>query len=293
MDPKEPKLVRSRWKRSFLTGLGALLPTILTIAVIAFAFGFLRDNISEPINRMTRTLLKTPPARKVLRGEFAQNYVLRGFLGWKENWLDEDFHPDDPEDPLPMFGDGTKEARVDRLVPWWFGFIIATILVFVFGLIIASYVGRQIWRAVEALLSRVPVIKTVYPYAKQISEFFFGGKKKLRYESVVAIEYPRRGIWSLGFVTGNGLNDLWGAKKRRFVTVFIPTSPTPLTGYSMMVPAEEVLPVNMSVDEAFRFIITAGVIVPPHQIPQEVLKTRKVTRPVPQREPQGQAQGEA
>jgi len=293
MEPREPKPVRSRWKRSFLTGLGALLPTILTIAVIAFAFGFLRDNFSEPINRTTRALLKTAPAHKVLQTEFARNYFLRGFLGWKEKWLDEEFRPDDPEDPLPMFGDGTKEARVDRLVPWWFGFIIATVLIFVFGFLIASYVGRRVWRTVEALLSRIPIIKIVYPYAKQISEFFFGGKKVLKYESVVIIEYPRRGIWSLGFVTGSGLNDLWESKKRRFLTVFIPTSPAPMTGYTMMVPAEEVFPVNMSIDEAFRFIITAGVIVPPHQIPQEVLKTRKVTRPVPQREPQGQAQGEA
>lgn len=288
MAPKKTKGFRARYKRAFFTGLGALLPTILTIAVISFAFGFLRDHISEPINNTTRAVLKTPVARRVLESDFVRNYVLQGLLGWDEKWLNEDLNELDSQgdpvegDTLPFFGDGTQEARVDKLVPWWFGLIIATILVFFFGFLIASYVGRRIWRGVETGIGRIPVVKTVYPYAKQISQFFFGGKKKLRYESVVFLEYPRRGIYSLGFVTGNGLQDVCEAKKRRLVTVFVPSSPTPFTGYTMMVPAEDVIFVNMTADEALRFTISGGVIVPPHQIPQEVLKTRKVQRPVPQ-----------
>lgn len=87
------------------------------------------------------------------------------------------------------------------------------------------------------------------------------------FSSVVAVEYPREGIWSMGFVTGSGIEKVVNNVKKEFLTIFIPTSPTPFTGFVIMVPREQTIELNLTMEQALRFVVSAGVIVPGREQP--------------------------
>ncbi len=103
----------------------------------------------------------------------------------------------------------------------------------------------------------------------------------MRFNRVVAVEYPRRGIFSLGFITSDGIKSVSRAKGRRVVAVFIPTSPTPLTGWTVLVDETEILDVDMTVDEAVRFVVSCGVLVPGDFVKVPDQPQRELDRPVP------------
>jgi uncharacterized membrane protein len=118
-----------------------------------------------------------------------------------------------------------------------------------------------VYRAVETWVSDLPIVRKVYPHAKQLSEFFFR-EKPMEWSAVVAIEYPRRGVYSLGFMTAEGIEELNELSGRRLISVYMPTSPMPFTGYVIAVPADEVIKLEMTIEEAFRWVVSAGVVLP-------------------------------
>ncbi len=98
---------------------------------------------------------------------------------------------------------------------------------------------------------------------KQITDFFLTQKEqKSVFSRVVAVEYPRKGIWSMGMVTGSGLKKVVDRVEKEFLTILIPTSPTPFTGFVIMVPKEQTIELDMTIEEALRFTVSAGVIMP-------------------------------
>ena len=108
-----------------------------------------------------------------------------------------------------------------------------------------------------------PLLKQVYPYIKQVTDFFLTqGEKKKMFSRVVAVEYPRKGIWSIGLVTGKGLKKVIDKEEKELLSVFIANTPTPVTGFVIMVPNDEVIDLDMPIEEAFKFIVSAGVITP-------------------------------
>jgi uncharacterized membrane protein len=221
----------SRFRSYFLRGLAILVPTILTIWIFIWGYNFIQNNISVHINR--------------------------GLA-----WVDVQLEGED-------WGDGQTEIAVDKKELWtkgWHsiaGFIVALIAVCVVGMILASVVGRSLWRYVEKLIMNVPFIRRVYPYIKQITDFLLvQNQKDQLFVRVVGVEYPRKGIWSIGMVTGEGLPKLVNNFRKEFVTVFVPTSPTPFTGFVIMVPKKETIDLDMTVEEALRFTVSAGVITP-------------------------------
>ena len=141
------------------------------------------------------------------------------------------------------------------------GFLIAFIVVVFVGAFLASFIGRTLWRIFERAFMKAPVVRKIYPHIKQVTDFFLT-KEKLAFRRVVAVEYPRKGIWSIAMVTGTGLEKINESHQKDFLTLFVPTSPTPFTGYVIMVSKDEVVELNMSVEEAVRFTISAGVISP-------------------------------
>jgi len=166
-----------------------------------------------------------------------------------------------------IFG-GLVKARIANLEQIWIdwrlhitGFVIAISLIYFFGIFLASFVGRWIWRLVETFLTRTPVVGQVYPHVKQVTDFFLS-EKRLQYSQVVAVEYPRKGIWSLGLLTGEAPKSLRERLGDDLISVFIPSSPAPLTGYVVCTKRSEVVELTISIDEAFRFIISGGVLKP-------------------------------
>jgi uncharacterized membrane protein len=216
-----------RFRSYFLRGLAVLLPTILTIWIFMWGYKFIQENISVYINRGIVQLVMS------LQGE--QQYL-------------------------------TKEDMVKFWVNGWgsiAGFLIALIIVCVVGVVLTSVVGKAIWRMVEKFIMNTPFLRQVYPYVKQITDFLLTRQEQQKaLLSVVAVEYPRKGIWSVGYVTGRGIRKIVGGKDKEFVTILIPTAPTPLSGFVIMVPKEDTIDLDMSIEEALRFIISGGVIMP-------------------------------
>ncbi|HHW07904.1 MAG TPA: DUF502 domain-containing protein [Clostridia bacterium] len=142
------------------------------------------------------------------------------------------------------------------------GVLSILILVFLTGLFTANVLGRTLLNYGEALISRVPIVGVIYRTVKQIIEAF--STDKSAFQRVVMLEYPRKGIYALAFVTGTSEGVLTEnvPGKERLVNVFLPTTPNPTSGFLLLVPESELIPVDISVEEGIKLIISGGVITP-------------------------------
>lgn len=144
--------------------------------------------------------------------------------------------------------------------------ILAVLVVYVLGVLIAGIIGRRLVAWTDHLFGRLPIVRYIYPHAKQLSDFLFG-KRNVNFSRVVVVEYPRKGVYSMGFATSKGIEGVSRKLGRKMIAVFIPTSPTPFTGWTILVDESEVMYPDMSVDEAVRFAISCGVIIPGEEPP--------------------------
>lgn len=141
------------------------------------------------------------------------------------------------------------------------GLLLALLLLLVTGVLVTNLVGRQLVTWWESLLKRIPIVRSVYSGAKTFTETVFTDKGKA-FKSVLLVEYPRKGIWTLGFQSGEQVAEAAHRAGRGLVCVFIPTTPNPTSGFIILVPAEDVIPLDMSIDDAMRLIFTLGVVAP-------------------------------
>ncbi len=241
-----------------------MLPTVLTIWVFLLVYTFIQDNISYHINRgLVRVIVLVGRDRIEIEDKDVRAYL----LDTKPELLGN-------EGELAIHmkrSDIRCKALIRRLEKRWVngpasiaGFIIAVVSVCIVGAILASVMGRALWRYVEKLILNTPVLRRVYPYIKQVTDFLLAPEQQraLSFARVVAVEYPRKGIWALGFVTGSGLKNVTENLRKEFLTVLVPTSPTPFTGFVTIVPKKSVIDVDMTIEEAFRFLMSGGVITP-------------------------------
>ena len=146
-----------------------------------------------------------------------------------------------------------------------FAVSILIIVLYFLGQLVTNRLGAWVVRKFEsALVGRVPLVSNVYSSVKQVTDFLFT-ERTIEYNRIVAIEYPRRGIWSLGFVTGESMLEITTAAGEPLVSILIPTSPMPVTGYTINVPKTEIIDLNITIDQAFQFCISCGVLVPENQ----------------------------
>lgn len=147
------------------------------------------------------------------------------------------------------------------------GFPVAIIIIFFAGYLTAGFLGRAILRGLEKwVLGRFPIIRSIYPYAKQFSDLFIASDKRVAFQKVVAVQYPRQGIYTVGFVTSEGMKDLDVRLGKKSVSVFIPSTPTPFTGFTIFVPQDDIIPLSITVDEGVRLVVSAGVLIPTQQL---------------------------
>ncbi len=132
------------------------------------------------------------------------------------------------------------------------------------GKFMALSAGRITWNGVEAMIRRLPVIRNVYSSVKQVTDFVFS-EQEVQFTRVVAVQYPRKGIWSVGFVTGESMLDMRTAADEPVISVLMPTSPMPATGFTITVRKSETIDLDISIDQAIQFVISCGVVVPPNQ----------------------------
>jgi uncharacterized membrane protein len=142
------------------------------------------------------------------------------------------------------------------------GLLIAFICITFIGAIAAGYFGRTIIRLTESVLSRMPVVRGFYGAVKQIFETVFQNRSN-SFRQVVLLEYPRRGIWIIGFVTGMTEGEIRDLTEDDVVNVFIPSTPVPTTGFLIFVPRRDLIALSMTVEEGIKFVVSTGIVVPP------------------------------
>jgi uncharacterized membrane protein len=256
--PAPPK--RSPFRKFFVRGLGILLPTVLTIWILLTVYQFLQSRIAEPINRGVQELViqltPWPYASAEAQSRFAQNQP-------------------DPQRYIQNDTLRRTATRRAQLRQWWgqyavvldlIGLVIAVVLIYAVGLVLGSFIGRRLHQRGEELIHRLPLVKRVYPSVKQVTDFFVGEKnQQLQFNRVVAVQYPRKGLWSVGLVTGDTMRDIEQAAEATCLTVFIPSSPTPFTGYVITVPKSDTLDLPITIEEAMKFAVSGGVLIPEQQ----------------------------
>ena len=145
------------------------------------------------------------------------------------------------------------------------GFIVTLIVIFLVGLVTANFVGKKLVDWIGLLFSRIPLVRTVYTGAKEVVQTFILDRPS-QFRQVVLVEYPRKGIYSIAFVTGSPSGDLASKVGANFLHLFIPTTPNPTSGFFILVPREETIPLKISVEDAFKLIMSAGMSMPAGKI---------------------------
>lgn len=267
-----------RFRTAVLRGLAVTLPPVLTIVILAWAINTVRQYVLTPVEDGVRELLvwKMSDIRFEPAGEETRQAVVK-FDGVPYQRL----HPSGEFIPLEVsewldanvsyagpFRTGKEAYRAyvsaRYLRPQWV-VPIFSVLFLLFLYILGKLLAAGIWDIFERGLLALPIVRSVYRSVRKVTNFLFTENQQ-HYKRVVAIEYPRKGIWSIGLVTSDGVSIVNQAAREPTVTVLLPGSPTPVTGYCVMVPTRETHDLRMSIDQALQFYISCGVSVPPHQM---------------------------
>ena len=150
-----------------------------------------------------------------------------------------------------------------------FGIILAIFILLITGMLAANLFGRRLVALWEAILNRIPLVRSIYNSVKQISTTILDSNGK-SFRKVVMLQYPRKGIWSIGFLTNEDVSTEIESLSDDLVAVFVPTTPNPTSGFIIMAPREDVTELDMTVEEGFKFIISMGVITPDGPIRTEI-----------------------
>lgn len=270
MPKSETRTFRSDFRRFFVKGLAVLLPTVLTLWILVKAYEFIDVTIAQPINgRIRFVIAQTTPHLEILQNNFdpSDKAVEKELAQLKA---------DDVANATTA--SVTKQLRAAKIMIWWqtrwymnfIGIIVAILAVYIAGRLLGGFLGRRIQVKLERLLTSIPLIKQIYPYVKQVVDFLISDDRPLKFNRVIMVEYPRKGIWAVGLVTGEPMRvvqDHISGVDGPGITVFVPSSPTPFTGYTITVARDSVIEIPITIDEALRFTISGGVLIPSNQAP--------------------------
>ena len=222
------------FRRFFLSGMAALLPTLITLWLLVKIWEFLWESLGQHIIFTIRQVWYYLGHKGLLRDEPAA-YI-------REYW--------------------SSDSMMTRLV----GVLLAIVLVYTVGVFVGNFIGRQFYRLAESAVMRIPLIRAVYPAVKQVTDFILSNRSnRFAGSHVVACQPHEGGIWSIGLITGGGIKPLNDASGEDMVTVFVPSTPTAFSGYVLVVPRRSVIELPMTVEEAMRLLVSGGVIVPDEQ----------------------------
>jgi len=282
-----------RSRKSFLLrGVITLLPAVLTIIALTVLVQFVNRYVTRPVNASLYWSLE------------------RNALGWDLldgmdidpndiDYLDVDLLPGELQDlarregtPSAGFREALAEHRDARAgffrdlralgidpiklrtavtgrVHPLIGVAISVLLVIAISWLAGGFLGRHLVASLDRTLQSLPIVRSVHPYTKQLVEFFLSDKGP-EFENVVALQFFGPGVWSVGFVTGPGMKTVRKEIGGRTLSVFLPSSPVPMTGYTAFVDADCVVPLSISVDDAIRIVVSGGVLIPPAESVQEL-----------------------
>ena len=145
------------------------------------------------------------------------------------------------------------------------GIIVTLVLIFLVGLVTANFVGKRILDGIELVFAKIPLVRTIYTGAKEVVQTFIHDRPA-QFRQVVLVEYPRKGVYCIAFVTGSPMGEIASKVDGDLLNLFIPTTPNPTSGFYVLVSREEVIPLNISIEDAFKLIMSAGMSMPARQI---------------------------
>ena len=141
------------------------------------------------------------------------------------------------------------------------GFLLSGVVLLATGMVVTNLLGRNMVKVWESLLARIPVVRAIYSASKQLTETLFSGSGK-SFRKVVLVRYPHPGMWTLAFLTGDGMAEANRKTGRDLVNIFVPTTPNPTSGFFLMVPREDMIELDMPVDVGIKLILSAGAVSP-------------------------------
>lgn len=282
---KRTKKRQHPFRRAVLRGLGVVLPPLLTIVILLWIGNSVQQYVLEPIEALSRhtlawymdeTLKEIPAGAEILSGNPAEGTERKLLYDGHEfvqlangSWIPAYIRDTVLEDPGPNALE-TGSAFYHRyvqviylkraiVIPFFLaGFVL---VLYLLGKFLAAGVGRILWTSMEHIITRLPIIRTVYSSVKQVTDFFLSDSE-IEFTRVVAVEYPRKGMWSLGFVTGESMFSIREAAGEPVISVLMPTSPIPGTGFTITVRKSEAVDLDIAVEEALQFVVSCGVVVP-------------------------------
>lgn len=228
---KEEVTFTTDFRRFFLRGLAALLPTLITLWLLIKVWDFLWESLGKHLIYAIKLIWLTMGERGILL-------------------------------PVPA-GYIQRALSEDRLSIRILGVTLAVIAVYIVGLLVGNLIGRTFWKVGENAVMKVPIIRAIYPAVKQVTDFILAERKQFATSRVVAVMPHEQGIWSIGLITGSGMKSLSDATGEEMMNVFLPNSPAAFSGYVLVVPKKNIVELPMTVEEAMRLFVSGGVISPP------------------------------
>ncbi|HEX5443886.1 MAG TPA: DUF502 domain-containing protein [Pirellulales bacterium] len=287
---------QSRWypvRRAILSGLGVVMPPLLTVVIFLWVGGTIKQYALEPVTIGARNLLAwywerqddrmfaEPEPARMIRQQQAEIAAPNGrkYVRLSSGaYLPEDvLKVVSGDDPAATVASGSRRAIYRRyaeleylqprlVIPLFLCLFL--LFLYLLGKFLAAGIGRVVWNLIERGILRLPLVRNVYDSVKQVTDFMFSDRE-LEYTRVVAVEYPRKGVWSIAFVTGESLLDIRAATGEPMLSLMIPSSPMSVTGYTITVPKSDTIDLNLTVDQALQFVISCGVVVPAHQLQRQ------------------------
>jgi uncharacterized membrane protein len=267
------------FRRALLRGLAVLLPPLLTIVILVWIWNTVANYLLVPMEAAARRILVSQYEKSVLPASTTPDAIIEGVALINGNeyrqTADGRYVPADYYDrvaeyvgPANVPGSSTELNRVyvdytflQRHVVVPVFLCVFLLVLYLLGKFMAAGVGRFFWLQFERVITRLPLVRNVYSSVKQVTDFVFS-EREIEYTRVVAVEYPRKGIWQLAFVTGESLIDVAAAANESTLTVFFPCSPMPFTGFTATVKRSETLDLNVTTEQAIQYLVSCGVVSP-------------------------------
>ncbi len=273
------------FRRAVLAGLGVLLPPLLTLALFLWAWSLVESYVLDPVDWAARSTVVAFIAdvheespKKITSSEIGNSEVKTGVIDGTDfvqlsttQWIPRQIYQSVKSDPgdtdLSQANANDVYLRYVRLnylkrpVVIVVFLCLFVIVLYVLGKFLAAGIGRITLRLFERVINHVPIIRNVYSSVKQVTDFLFT-EREMEFNRVVAVQYPSQGIWSIGFVTGESMQSLHDSIGEPVLSVLMPTSPMPATGFTITVPKSRTIDLGITVDQAIQFVVSCGVVVP-------------------------------
>jgi uncharacterized membrane protein len=277
------------FRRAVLRGLAVLCPPLLTVLILVWVVNTTKSYLLEPVTGWAREgiiwcvadvrhdlPLESRTAKTAKVDDKLYRHLDNGTFIPEAVY---DLVQRQPGQTPPITGEEYYRRYVDLTylrpyiaIPFFLSLFI--LLLYFLGKFIAIGLGRFFWDSFDRLVARLPGVRSVYSSIKQVSDFLLA-ENPLRHSRIVAVEFPSKGLWTVGFVTSESFEAVKETTGEPVLVVLLPYSPIPHTGCTVIVPKSKCIDLNITFDQACQFIISCGVVIPPHELPHEEEGSKK------------------